>query len=137
MNDNKLKMENNKKEKEYKNNEVNNYKQMTLNQRYDFLKEKYSNLNLCDNKRFFKQSLNLKYVLNNIEHEFYYDENLNKFLLKSNKSENIFDSINDIIMYIRVMNMDEGSISWVHPFYINDIQYHHDNKIWIPISRLF
>lgn len=106
-------------------------------EQYQYCLKRYGDYLAIDNRQKFKKSLNMRYYLNNNYHNFYYDYDMDKFLLNSNESETAehITTLNQMIMYLRVQHIGPASINWVNPFYSKDIQYLSDDSKWYPLSN--
>lgn len=114
------------------------YIKMSLHEKYEFCIKEYNFLQL-NNKELFKKDLHMRYILNNKKHNFFYDYEQDKFFLNSNEDNtvNIINNLNEMIMYIRVHNMGDESINWIHPLYSDHIQYlKNDSDEWESLSFL-
>lgn len=121
-----------------KENYYDKYVKMNLEDRYEFCVKNYTCMEI-NNKEVFGKNLNMRYSLNGIYHNFYYDFEKDKFLLNSNELNtiNLINNLNQMIMYIRVYNMDESSINWINPLYSKYIEYLNDDNEWKSISSLY
>ena len=113
------------------------YATFSPEEKYQYCLKKYEDLVTIDNRQKFKKSLHMRYFLNNGYHNFYYDYDMDKFLLNSNESETYqhITTLNQMIMYLRVQHIGPDSINWIHPLYSNHIQYFSDNSEWKSISE--
>lgn len=137
-------MENNKtQEDKFENNQqrqdnenYTHYSKFSPEEQYQYCLKQYDNLVNFDNRQKFKKSLHMRYFLNNNYHNFYYDYDMDKFLLNSNESETAehIHTLNQMIMHLRVKNIGPESINWIHPLYCIHVQYLSDNSEWKSIS---
>lgn len=113
-----------------------NYSKFSIDERYQYCLKNYDNFLEIKNRETFKKSLHMRYYLNDKYHNFYYDYDMDKFLLNSTESDTAdkIDTLNQMIIYLRVHNMDETSINWIHPLYSRYIQYLNDNSQWCSLS---
>jgi len=118
------------------NDKYSKYVKMSNQEKYEFCIKEYNFIHI-DNKKLFKKDLHMRYILKDETHNFFYDYEQDKFFLNSNEEDTVnkINSLNDMIIYIRVHNMDDGSINWIHPLYSNNIQYlEEQSNEWISLS---
>lgn len=126
---------NHQKDSENNNDNYTKYIKMSYEERYEFCVQQYF-LQL-NSKELFRKNLHMRYILNKKIHNFFYDYEQDKFFLNSNEQDTVnkINNLNEMIMYIRVYNMDERSINWIHPLYCENIQYlEDDSKEWKSLS---
>ena len=126
----------NKDTEENNNDFYSKYVKMSNDEKYDFCVKEYNFMHI-DNKKLFKKDLHMRYILNENTHHFFYNYEQDKFFLNSKELDTVnkINSLNEMIIYIRVHNMDDSSINWIHPLYSDNIQYLRDeSNEWISLS---
>lgn len=134
-------MENIKDNKDTKENNDNysKYLKMSNEEKYEFCVKEYNFIHI-NNRELFKKDLHMRYILDEKTHHFFYDYEQDKFFLNSKEGDtvNTINTLNEMIIYIRIHNMkDESSINWINPLYCDNIKYlENESNEWISLSIL-
>jgi len=115
------------------------YLKMSNEEKYEFCVKEYNFIHI-NNRGLFKKDLHMRYILDEKTHNFFYDYEQDKFFLNSKEGDtvNIINTLNEMIIYIRIHNMkDESSINWINPLYSDNIKYlENESNEWISLSIL-